>query len=110
MRPASVRHTKAHSVAGVFGFPVAAVAVEVVAEGAVGADLLAADFGRELGNDVPESLTASGGEDPRALAFAELLLAQNCTLEIPADVATINPAGNSTSNQATVTAMSKSIT
>ena len=36
--------------------------IEVVAEGAVGADLLAADFGGELGNEVPVGLLAGGGQ------------------------------------------------
>ena len=49
-------------VSGVSGFPVAAVEVEVVAEGAVGAYLAAADFGGELGDEVPIGLFAGGGE------------------------------------------------
>jgi hypothetical protein len=54
-------------VAGVFGFfglRVAAVEVEVVAEGAIGADLFAADFGGELRNEVPVGLLAGGNELP----------------------------------------------
>ncbi len=41
-------------VGGVFGFPVAVVEVELVAECAVGADLFAADAGGELRDEVPE--------------------------------------------------------
>ncbi len=40
-------------VGGAFGFPVAVVEVELVAERAVGADLAAADAGRELRDEVP---------------------------------------------------------
>lgn len=49
-------------VGGVLGFPVAAVEIEVVAEGAVGADLFAADAGGLFGNEVPIGLLAGGGE------------------------------------------------
>jgi len=49
-------------VGGVFGFPVAAMEIEVVAERAVGADLFAADAGGLLGNEVPTGFSAGGSE------------------------------------------------
>jgi hypothetical protein len=49
-------------VGGVFGLRVAAVEVEVIAEGAIGADLAPADFGGELRNEVPVGFLASGGQ------------------------------------------------
>jgi hypothetical protein len=49
-------------VGGVFDFPVAVVEIELVAEGAVGADLFAADAGGELRDEVPIGFFAGGGE------------------------------------------------
>jgi hypothetical protein len=49
-------------VGGVFGFPVAVVEVERVAERAVGADLFAADARGELRDEVPVGFFAGGGE------------------------------------------------
>ena len=49
-------------VGGVFGFPVAVVEVELVAECAVGADLFAADAGGELRDEVPVGFFAGIAE------------------------------------------------
>jgi hypothetical protein len=49
-------------VGGIFGFPVAMMEIELVAEGAVGADVFAADFAGELRDEVPVGFLARGGE------------------------------------------------
>ena len=49
----------------VLGLPIAAVQIKIVAERAVGGDLLAADAGRLLRHEVPAGLRARAGQQIR---------------------------------------------